>query len=411
MMIVMINRNIFAVQLLFVAILVSLIAFPNNVKAENQQVQEKLVEDDIIHIPTNLKIPNEDLINLLSYSKIVYVGETHDNYRVHQMQLKIIKDLYNKLSGNIAIGMEMFQKRSQDELDLWIAGKLSEKEFLKNVWYPDWGYEYEYYREIIEFAKNNKVKIIALNANESTVKMINEKGIDKLSKKEMENLPEIDTTDMYHRMHVKAVFDVHQKNSMGDFDSFYRVQCLWEETMAQSVVDYLSKEPGNSKQVIVLAGKDHVRYGFGIPKRVFRRMRNPYSIVLPIELNIPDNKAHNVMNIEDVRIPLHESDYLWMVNYTDPEINKVRIGVMVINSSKGVIAHMVEEGSPAERIGIIKDDIILDVDGVAIKDSFDLVYEIRSKTPGNSGKIKVLRNGQEIVLNIIYELAKPEEKK
>lgn len=406
----MIDRNIFIVQLLFLAILSYLIAFPNNVKAEDHQVSKKLVEDDIIHIPTNLKISNEDLIELLSHSKIVYVGETHDNYRVHQMQLKIIKDLHHKSSGNIAIGMEMFQKRSQDKLDLWIAGKISEKEFLKDVWYPDWGYEYEYYREIIEFARNNNVKIIALNANESTVKMIDEKGIEKLSKEEKEELPEIDTTDTYHKMHVKAVYDVHKKNTMGDFDSFYRVQCLWEETMAQSIVDFLSKKSEDEKQVIVLAGKDHVRYGFGIPKRVFRRMRKTYSIVLPIELSIPDNKAHNVMNIEDVRIPLHEADYLWMVNYTDPEINKVRIGVMVINSAKGVIAHMVEEGSPAEKIGIKKDDIILDVDGVAIKDPFDLVYEIRNKTPGNSGKIKILRGDQEIILDIVFQLANPEKK-
>lgn len=400
----MINTNKPFIHVMLLSLLLNIMPFSNLVKAQDEPIYQ-MAENDIIHIPTNLKIPEEDLINMLSYCKVIYIGETHDNYTAHQIQLKIIKNLYLKSSGNIAIGMEMFQKRSQERLDLWISGKITEKEFLKDIWYPDWGYEYEYYREIIEFAKENKIKIIALNANETTVKKIEEIGIDKLSDEEKKGLPEIDTTDKYHRLHVKAVYDVHKKKTKDDFEEFYRVQCLWDETMAKSVVDYLSEKQGRDKQVIVLAGKDHVRYGFGIPKRVFRRMRKPYSIILPIELSIPENKSHNIMNIEDVQIPLHEADFYWMVNYADPVINRVRIGVMVLNSEKGTVVHNIEQGSPAENIGVKKDDIILDVDGVSINDPFDLVYEIRNKTPGKHGKIRILRDGKEQTLDIIYQLS------
>lgn len=402
------NKNIFCVRVLFLPILLGVMAFSNIVKAQDKTVSE-MVENDIIHVPTSLKITNNDLIDMLNYYKVVYIGETHDNYTAHQMQLKIIKDLYLISPGNIAIGMEMFQKRSQKKLNSWISGQITDKEFLRDVWYPDWGYEYEYYREIIEFAKDNKIPIIALNANETTVRKIDEKGIDKLSDDEKKELPEIDTTDKYHRMHVKAVYDVHKRRTMEDFEGFYRIQCLWEETMAQSVVDYLAGKSERDKQIIVLAGKDHVRYGFGIPKRVFRRMRKPYAIILPIELSIPKNKSHNIMNIEDIQIPLHEADFLWMVNYTDPVINRVKIGVMVLNSEKGVIVHNVEKGSSAENIGIKKDDIILNVDGVSIKDPFDLVYEIRNKLPGKSGKIRILRNGQEQTLDVTYQLGNTEK--
>ncbi|MGR3219930.1 MAG: ChaN family lipoprotein, partial [Candidatus Anammoxibacter sp.] len=380
----------------------------NIVNAQDESSQG-MAENDIIHIPTDLKITKKDLIGMLRHVSVVYIGETHDNYAGHQIQLDVIKSLYRESSGKIAIGMEMFQKKSQKKLDSWISGKITEKEFLKEVWYPDWGFEYEYYREIIEFAKENKIKIIALNANKSTVKMISEVGIDKLSNKEKKKLPEIDTTDKYHREHVKAVYDVHKSGAMGDFEGFYRVQCLWEETMAQSVVDYLKSRSGKGKQVIVLAGKDHVRYGFGIPKRVFRRMKKPYSIILPIELSIPKNKSHNIMNIADVQIPLHEADFLWMINYTDPVINRVRIGVVVLGSGKGVVVHLVEEGSPAEKIGLKNDDIIVEVGGVPIKDPFDLVYEIRNKVPGKPGKIKILRDGRSQILDIVYELGNTDE--
>lgn len=376
-----------------------------------QNLEPEIAENDIIHIPTGILISENDLINLLGSSKVVYIGETHDNYDLHKVQLKIIKGIYDSSKGKIAIGMEMFQQKSQEKLDLWIAGKMSEKEFLKDVWYPDWGYEYEYYREIIEFAKNKKIKLVALNANSSTIEKIGKNGIDSLSDEEKKALPEIDLTDSYHRRRVKAVFDIHGKGTMeGDFDSFYLVQCLWDETMAQSAANYLSQKNGIKKQLIVLAGKDHVRYGFGIPKRVFRRIREPYSIVLPIEITIPENKKHNIMNVERVDVPLPEADFFWMVNYSDPEINKVKLGIMALNTPSGVLAHNIEPGSSAEKTGIKTGDIILDVDGVPIADPFDLVYEIRNKVPGRSGKIKILRDGAEQTFNIEYQLGSIIEK-
>ncbi len=388
-------------------ILCGMFVFPNFVQAQDEPLPElpELKEDDIIHLPTELKISDKELIDVVSSSKVIYIGETHDNLSVHQLQLKVIKDLFKKTKGHIAIGMEMFQKRSQEKLDLFINGKISEKEFLRDVWLPDWGFEYEYYRAIIEFAKAKKIKIIALNANKSTVKMINKKGIENLSEEERKEVPEIDTTDKYHRNRVKAIFDVHQHSSMGSFESFYRVQCLWDETMAESVANYLNSKQGEDKHVVVLAGKDHVRYGIGIPKRVFRRIKAQYNIILPIEIRIPDNKAHNIMNVKEVDVPLHEADFIWMVNYTDPVINRVKLGVMVLESEKGVIVHIVDEGSSAESIGLKKDDIILEVDGKAVNVPFDLVYEIRNKKPGKKGEIKILRNGKKMTYKIKYRTA------
>ena len=401
-------------------ILCAMFVFPNFIRAENETLPEfpelkendaenetlpefpELKENDIIHLATDLKISDKELIDIVSASKVIYIGETHDNFSVHQLQLKVIKDLFKKTKGNVAIGMEMFQKRSQEKLDLFINGKISEKEFLQDVWFPDWGFEYEYYRAILEYAKSKKIKIIALNANKATVKMINKKGIDNLSKEERKEIPDIDTTDKYHRNRVKAIFDVHQHSSMGSFENFYRVQCLWDETMAESVAEYLTSKKGKDKHVVVLAGKDHVRYGIGIPKRVFRRVKAQYNIILPIEIRIPDNKAHNIMNVERVDVPLHEADFIWMVNYTDPVINRVKLGVMVLKSERGVIVHIVDEGSSAESIGIKKDDIILEVDGEPVNVPFDLVYEIRNKKPGKNGEIKILRDGKKMTYKIKY---------
>ena len=372
------------------------------VTGEEDETNTRFVENDIIHVPTEIIISEDELIYLIRNFRIVYIGETHDNYSAHQVQFKIIKDLFRASGGNIAIGMEMFQKKSQEKLDAFVSGEITEKQFLKEIWFPDWGYDFDYYKEIIDFAKEKDIKLIALNVNNEFKKIINAKGIDKLSDEEEKELPEIDLTDEYHRKHIKSIYDVHGRGTLDDFERFYQIQCLWDETMAHSAANYLKSSEGKGKQLIVLAGKGHIRYGFGIPKRLFRRMRELYCTILPIETHIPENKKHNIMNVEEIRVPLQESDFYWMVDYRDPDTVKVRLGVIVINSDNGVIVHNVDEGSSAESVGIKKGDAVISVDGVPIEETFDLIYEIKNKTPGQDGNILIRRDGKEMNLDIKY---------
>lgn len=369
---------------------------------EEDELLPQFVENDIIHVPTEIVITEDELINFIKDFRIVFVGETHDNFCAHQVQLKIIKGLYGTSGGNIAIGMEMFQKRSQQKLDAFVSGEITEKQFLKDVWFSDWGFDYNNYKGIIEFAKVNKIKLIALNANSEFRAVINKKGFDDLSDEEKKELPEIDMTDEYHRKNIKSIFDAHGVGTLDDFEKFYRIQCLWDETMAQSAANYLNSEESKGKQLIVLAGKGHIRYGFGIPKRLFRRMKEPYCTILPVEIRIPESKKHNIMNVEDVQIPLQESDFDWMVDYCDPDTIKVKLGVMVMKSEKGALIQDVSKGSSAESLGMIKGDVIINVDGVPIEETFDLIYEIGNKTPGQDGTIVIDRDGNEISMEIKY---------
>lgn len=378
--------------------------------AEEKETATHYGENDIVHNPTGITIFEDDLIHLIKDCRIVFVGETHDNYQAHKVQLKIIKGLFDVSGGSIAIGMEMFQRRSQDKLDAFISGEMGEKQFLKEVWLPDWGYDYNYYKEIFDFAKTNGIKLIALNANNELREEINSKGFENLSDEKKKELPEIDMSDEYHRKRIKSIYDVHGVSTLDDFEKFYRIQCLWDETMADTAANYLKGSEGKGKQLIVLAGKGHIRYGLGIPKRLFRRLRDSYCTILPIEIEIPENKKHNIMKVEDVQIPLLESDFSWMVGYSDPDTVKVRLGLIVMKSEEGVQIHTVEEDSTAENVGIKKGDVVVNVDGVLIEDPFDLVYEMRNKIPGDKGKIVILRDGKKIDFDITYQTVKTEKK-
>jgi hypothetical protein len=48
---------------------------------------------EIVHVPTGVKVTKSQLLDVLGGSRVIYVGETHDNVFAHQVQLEIIKGL------------------------------------------------------------------------------------------------------------------------------------------------------------------------------------------------------------------------------------------------------------------------------------------------------------------------------
>ncbi|HSE63170.1 MAG TPA: PDZ domain-containing protein [Thermoanaerobaculia bacterium] len=62
-------------------------------------------------------------------------------------------------------------------------------------------------------------------------------------------------------------------------------------------------------------------------------------------------------------------------------------------STEGALVNRVEDDSPADDVGIRRGDVIVRVDGEEIKDSAELVREMREKKPGASVKIAVVREG------------------
>jgi len=64
----------------------------------------------------------------------------------------------------------------------------------------------------------------------------------------------------------------------------------------------------------------------------------------------------------------------------------------------GVLINEIYEGSPAEDAGLTKGDIIVTFDGETITDVKDLVSTVRSKDPGASVEVTVLRDGNETTL-------------
>lgn len=215
-----------------------------------------------------------EVLHALKRADIIYLGETHDSRADHRAQLEILRSLHAK-NPQLAIGMEMFQRPFQTVINAYLAGNLSEAELVEKSEYERrWGFPWEYYAPILRFAKEKQLPVLALNAPSEVVRKVAREGLETLSDRERQYLPpleEIRTDDPDYRAMLAAVFEHHAGHGHSNsFDRFFSAQVVWDETMAETIVQFYRANP--ERQVVVLAGKGHVVYGYGIPSRVERRL-------------------------------------------------------------------------------------------------------------------------------------------
>ncbi len=394
---------------------------------------ESLAPGEIMHLPTGTLLTSEELFKFLYPSRVVYVGETHENLKHHEVQLQVIKALNDRYPGEVVVGMEMFQRPAQEFLDKWISGDADDKEFFSE-WMKNWGVEYDYYKGVLEYIRDNKIPLIALNVSKKRVRQLIGKDTGKSHSKkepkvtatgggeteyvketdnetaekpaiEQEPLPELDETDQYHRAWVKAVYSDPSHGSSG-FDGFYRVQLMWEETMAETIAKYLQSETGKGKHMVVLAGGGHLGYGFGIPKRAFRRLMEPYTVVMPVSTDIitdkkaGEKKGAKYLNINMPNFPLLLADIVWATEYQSVPITRPKLGVYLVEEKKGVTISLVTPGSPAEKHDLFSGDIIKSLDGEEVKEIFDIVYLLSLKEFGDTVLVSVYRDGDDLEIEI-----------
>ncbi|MBT5304790.1 MAG: PDZ domain-containing protein [Candidatus Scalindua sp.] len=394
----------------------------NTVKTDRlRNFPAEISEGDIVHVATGEKITFSQLADSFDGARIIYVGEVHSNKESHELELQVLKEFYKRSNGDLAIGMEMFKRPHQEILDKWTNGEISEKELLYSTdWDYEWGYDYNHYKEIMDFIRDNKIPVVAMNITKKFGKTIRKKGIEGLSDEEKETLPEIDTTDVYHRKYLERILMSHGHGDIdmsGLFEKFYQVQCTWEDVMADSISKYLSSPQAKGKKFLVFVGGGHIIYHFGVPKRVYRSNHLPYLTIETYEKRTLNLENDHPLFAGD--IPLQPADYVKVVQLPEPKKTKVVLGVMIRNLPEDeteekkkeenekdrkykVVMDSVREDSPAGKAGLQAGDIILSMDGESINRVFDVIYKVRQKKAGDTCQIEILRGKEEMTVDVTF---------
>lgn len=247
-----------------------------------------------LHTPQGNDISVTDFANTLSNADVILVGEWHTHPGIHRFQTDLLQALHLH-SSNVTLSMEQFTRDNQDIVNQYLAGEIGEQLLIRegNAW-PN--YESDY-RPLVEYAKTNQIDVIAANAPKTTVRCIGRQGIDYLDKLDTEErqwlADTISTQDSPYRK--KFLASMHHGNEEQTLKQF-AAQVTWDETMADSIVDYLAENP--TKQVMHIAGKFHIENGLGTAASI--KARNPE---LNVVLVSPTSKQNPLAeNSEDYRL-------------------------------------------------------------------------------------------------------------
>ena len=311
----------------------------------------------------------DEIIDAVSDKPLILIGERHTNYEDHRVELAVIMGLF-KQGRKFAVGMEMFQKPFQKPIDGYLSGALDEREFLKRTeYFKRWNFDYNYYQEIIEFARAKGIPIVALNQRSEIVEKVARGGLDALSAEERKEIPQdMDMSDESHKQRMKEVFEGHPPGIA--FDNFYQSQILWDETMAHSAARFLEEQPGF--QMVVLAGVEHIMYGSGIPSRIHRLTGKDYVTLI------------NGVFDKDV------GTYVLFPKPLDPPFS-AKLGVIVREGNSTVQVNDFSPDSLALKAGLKEGDIITSLDGWKIESISDLKIALFDKKPGQTVRVTVVR--------------------
>ena len=366
-----------------------------------------LVLDGITETAGGTVLTPSDLPARLTRVRLLLVGEEHTAMESHRVEKRILEELAGA-GRRVLVGVEMYPYVEQPALDLWTAGKLSEKEFLEQShWYKNWGYNWGYYRDIFLLAGQKQMPVYGVNTPRDVITAVRKKGFTGLTEEEAAHVPaRVDTESPDHLRLFKALLGdegIHAGMGEAEWKGMFEAQCAWDATMAQNAVAALKKSGDDEKTIlVVLAGGGHVVYGLGIQRQATRLFNGRTATLVPVAVR--DEKGKPVLSVR-----ASYADFVWGVAAeTDPLYPELGASTRPAEGGKGLHVIAVEKKSVAARAGIAVGDLLVSVDGTPVESRETLARLVAEKKWGDPARL-VLRRGGDMVNVTAYFRREPAE--
>lgn len=224
-----------------------------------------------------------ELVVTAQHSDVVLIGESHDEVAHHQMELAVIRSLWER-KVPFAIGLEMMQTDSQRHLDDWTAGRIDEST-MRAIYAANWTLDWAMYREIFLFARDHHIPMVGLNVRQDIVSKVAHNGFASLTREERQGLPEGTSCDLKnpHTAFLKKAFQnvARHMAESSMFTYFCEAQTLRNSGMALNIARYLEKHP--DRKLVGLTGIWHAVKN-AIPEQLGRNGSNLACLVILPEI-------------------------------------------------------------------------------------------------------------------------------
>ena len=105
-----------------------------------------------------------ELVESILSSNIVFHGDYHPLKQSQRSILRVLREIGSKRP--VVLCLEMFYAVDQLYVDQFMAGKIPEKEFLKNIDYEKkWGFRWEHWVPIFELCRAHGILVVGINAD------------------------------------------------------------------------------------------------------------------------------------------------------------------------------------------------------------------------------------------------------
>ncbi len=337
----------------------------------------------------------------LAKRPVVLLGETHDRAEDHRWQLQTVAALY-ALRPNMVLGFEMFPRRLQRVLDRWVAGRLTEAEFLAmSEWKKVWNYDAELYLPLFHFARMNRIPMIALNVDRRLTAAVREKGWDAVPEDLREGVSQPAPASQAYLEDLAEVFQAHKQlktpsssdkaqtdfnYSDPDFRRFVEGQLTWDRAMAEAI--HTAAQRPNTPLVIGILGAGHIMHRYGVPHQLE-------------DLGIADAATlltwERTQDCAGLKPGLADAVF-GVAAPQEPEIEQPRLGLLLEDSEQGVRVGPVVKGSVAEAAGVRKNDLLIEIAGREVQGKEDVIAIVQRQIPGNWLPLKVKRGKRTLAL-------------
>lgn len=335
---------------------------------------------------------------------VVLLGEQHDEEDHHRWQLQTLAALHAK-RPDMVIGFEMFPRRIQPVLDRWVAGELTVKEFLAQAeWEAVWNMPAELYLPLFQFARLNRIPMVALNVERTLTQAITEKGWDAVPESLREGVGRPAPPPERYRVFLEEVHRQHvAMRTTGDdapdpadtrpFDFFIESQTTWDRAMAEALAHRLKSAPDGAKPLAVgIMGSGHIRHGHGVPHQLADLGVTRVATLLPVAAD------HDCKELGQGL-----ADAVFVVpQQAQARPEPPRLGVRLEEDGGRVRIAEVTPGSLAERTGLRNGDRLVEVAGVAADKVRPVVARVRGQPAGTWLPLRVQRGDDTLDLVVKF---------
>jgi uncharacterized iron-regulated protein len=363
--------------------------------------QAPLVLDGVTDTRKGDVVTPAEMAKRLAGARLVLVGESHTDMEFHRAQLRVIEDL-SRAGRSVFLGLEMYPYTEQRFLDQWVDGLLTEEGFLRlSRWYENWGYNWNYYRDIFLFARDHKVRMFAVNAPRDVVAAVRKKGFQNLTPEEAAHIPtRIDMSSPDHRALFKSYFDaddpLHSGMTEEQWDSMISAQATWDATMAHNAVKALQEHGTPETVMVVLAGSGHVAYGVGIVRQARSYFQGDIATVVPVNVRQLDGT-------EVKAVQASYADFIWGVPAeAAPLYPSLGLSTTKAEGEKALKVVFVSEKTPAEKAGFKSGDVLLTMDGAPVPDKETLNRLLAGRGWGDESIFTVRRGSETVTLRTLF---------